>query len=426
MHKRHLVKRPPLRPHDKQNRDRRLTMRTTMSHVLPTAVAMAVGLVMFPAAASADPIVVGQDFGVVPGAQPQAATTTIPTWRDTFTDPTDGVTYSVDIVGNEDPRTPGAGTTTIPTEIIPVDLSFDANGGQSFNGSDVTQAVVNSPIFQPADYSAFSNNTGVQYEDAVMRSQFNQVGASPFHLVLQPTVLPALEIHVPADKGQVETYPSGAQYGCVDYLLLFHRMWSYIGSMHISPTTLPIFIMKWMRGGLIKDGICQAGYVGVHGAGNPGRSFGATNSETTGQTWIEASYEPAPISPITANHPNAFNNIDTLAHEISEWADDPYALNFVQPYNQPTSGYAPCDPLLETGDPVNQYTVSLPGNTYFQNLPGNDGTWSVQDEVFLPWFARETPNMTSEPEAGSDSGRYTFFGDLNPNPLFHQPATACS
>jgi hypothetical protein len=395
---------------------------------LVAATAATIGLAALPFGAVADPIVGGPDFGVVPGVRPQAGTRTIPTWRDTFVDPTNGATYGVDLVGREDPRTPGAGTTTIPTEIIPIDLSFEANGGQAFNGSEVTQAVVNSPIFKPADYSTFSNNTGVQYGDAVMRSQFNQVGTSPFHLELKPTVMPTLMLSVPKDKGQVQAYTSGAQYACVDFYWLFDHAWSYLDAQHISPTTLPIFIVKYLRGGLTRAGICQAYFVGIHGAGNAGRSFGAVNSERTGQTWIFASYEPAPIRPITPDHPYTFKNVDTLAHEVAEWENDPYGLNLVQPYGIPVSAPAPpgvCGELFESGDPVNRYAVDLPGNTYFQNLPGNDGTWSVQDEVLLPWFARQSPNTTSEPEASSGYGRYTFFGDLNPDPSFHTPATAC-
>src|SRR5262249_38347264 len=149
------------------------------------------------ASASADPVRGGPDYAVVPGALPLRGTRTIPTWHDVFTDPTNGLTYGVDLVGRQDPRTADVGTTTIPVAIIPVDLSFQASGGQTFRGSDSVQAVLNSPIFQPADYSAFSNNVGVQYEDAVMRSQFNQVGDSPFHLKLAPTVFPTLRLSVP-------------------------------------------------------------------------------------------------------------------------------------------------------------------------------------------------------------------------------------
>jgi hypothetical protein len=78
---------------------------------------------------SADPVREGGDFAVVPGAPPQPGAKTIPTWHDVFTDPTNGLTYGVDLVGSQDPRSAGAGTTSVPVAIIPVDLSFEASGG---------------------------------------------------------------------------------------------------------------------------------------------------------------------------------------------------------------------------------------------------------------------------------------------------------
>jgi hypothetical protein len=266
----------------------------------------------------------------------------------------------------------------------------------------------------------------VQYEDAVMRSQFNQVGDSPFHLRLTPTVFPTLRLSVPKSNGQVQAYPTGARYGCVDFRWLFMRLWSVIGSLHVSPTSLAIFLTTYVRGGFTSNGACVQYFVGIHGAGNPGAGTGAARSETMGQTWIESSYEPVAIRPITPDHPYTFRDISILGHEIAEWGDDPYALNLVQPFEQPnTPTYAPCSDLLETGDPVNRDVTSLPGNIYFQNLPGADGTWTVQDQVFLPWFSRESPNHTSEPEASSGFGRYTFFGDANSDPVFHAPAHGC-
>lgn len=371
----------------------------------------------------------GADFGVVPGTHPSAGSPTVPTWNDTFTDPTTGATGSVDIVGRQDPRSPAAGTTTIPTEVVPIDLSFAGNGGQAFNGSEVSQAVMGSPIFRPGDYSAFSDNTGVQYLDAVMRSEFDQVGSSPYHLALTPSLLPTLSLSVPQDHGQVLAYPSGIQYGCVDAYWLFDRIWEYIHTHGIQPSTLPVFVFEYTRGGIMSHGTCIPAYSGLHGAGNVGRGHGASNSETMGQTWIISTYEPTAIRPITPDHPYTYRDIDTLGHEVSEWANDPYGLNHVPGYLFPPPGTTDpgsfCDTMFETGDPANEYMLSLPGNTYFQDIPTNDGTWSLQDEVFLPWFIRQTPNTTSEPEASSGSGRYTFFGDMNPDPRFHAPAHPC-
>jgi len=45
--------------------------------------------------------------------------------------------------------------------------------------------------------------------------------------------------------------------------------------------------------------------------------------------------------------------------------------------------------------------------------------------VFLPWFARQSPNTTSQAVQGGTTGRYTFMGNLNPFPGFQVPATGC-
>jgi hypothetical protein len=46
--------------------------------------------------------------------------------------------------------------------------------------------------------------------------------------------------------------------------------------------------------------------------------------------------------------------------------------------------------------------------------------------MFLPWFARQSPNTTSEPLQTGGAGRYTFFGDLDPYPGFQTFASGCS
>jgi hypothetical protein len=261
-----------------------------------------------------------------------------------------------------------------------------------------------------------------------MRSEFNQVGSSPFHLELQPSVLPTMSLAVPQQQGAVRTYRNGAVDGCVAWTFLYTHLWSTLHSLHIRPTTLPIFLLKDTLVGDVVHGVCQPVAVGYHAAGDPGRSPSLGASETIGQTFIEATYltrsyfNPSPAF----QHP--YRDVEVLSHEISEWENDPFIQNHVQPYGYTYTGFnAPrvCSNYFETGDPVIQYATELPGNTYFQSSPGNDGTWTIEDEVFLPWFARQSQNLTSEPEPSTGIGRYTFFGDLNPDPQFHTPATAC-
>ena len=67
----------------------------------------------------------------------------------------------------------------------------------------------------------------------------------------------------------------------------------------------------------------------------------------------------------------------------------------------------------------------MPGNTYDSANPFADGFFHPEDEVFLPWFARQDPNTTSQLTQSGIGGRYTFMGDLNPYPGFRMPATGC-
>jgi hypothetical protein len=125
-------------------------------------------------------------------------------------------------------------------------------------------------------------------------------------------------------------------------------------------------------------------------------------------------------------------DIHPLSHELSEWADDPFVNNLVQPWLTPTAPQYGCSGLLETGDPVVGIGVAKGTNSFEQGPNPNgtqsaDGYYHPEDEVFLPWFMRLAPNTVSEPTqtTSTNIGRYTFMGDLNPFPGFRLPATGC-
>jgi hypothetical protein len=119
----------------------------------------------------------------------------------------------------------------------------------------------------------------------------------------------------------------------------------------------------------------------------------------------------------------ALQDIHPLSHEISEWADDPFINNTVEPWLTPTAPQYGCSSLLETGDPV----VAIGFAKGTNSLGSTDGFYHPEDEVFLPWFMRLAPNLISEPtqSPSTNVGRYTLMGDLNPFPGFRQPATGC-
>jgi hypothetical protein len=129
----------------------------------------------------------------------------------------------------------------------------------------------------------------------------------------------------------------------------------------------------------------------------------------------------------------AVHDISIPSHEISEWADDPFTNNYVEPWSAVTAPGYGCVNNLETGDPVIFIGFAMGTNIYFQgpNPDGSqtaDGYYHPQDETFLPWFMRLAPNNISEPtqSPSTNIGRYTFMGDLNQFPGFQQPATGCN
>jgi hypothetical protein len=128
----------------------------------------------------------------------------------------------------------------------------------------------------------------------------------------------------------------------------------------------------------------------------------------------------------------ALQDIHALSHEVSEWADDPFVNNAVEPWLTPTAPQYGCTDVMETGDPVVAIGFAMGTNTFEQGPNPNgtqsaDGFYHPEDEVFLPWFMRTAPNTISEPtqSPSTNVGRYTLMGSLNPFPGFSVPATGC-
>jgi hypothetical protein len=103
-------------------------------------------------------------------------------------------------------------------------------------------------------------------------------------------------------------------------------------------------------------------------------------------------------------------DIHALSHEVSEWLDDPYVNNAVQPWLTPTAPQYGCTTALETGDPVVGVWFPYSGNTVGAEDGYNYyGQYHPEDEVEAQWFGRGGV----EPVLGSAYGNYlTFMGPL--------------
>jgi hypothetical protein len=407
------------------------------------------------------------------GADVLPTTKTVPHWFGTTTNPDNGITYGYNMVG-ADPNTcsGSACSTTIQTDITPINVVY---GPFTFNATgDVLNATLASPVFALNDYGSTPNATAqdvpplssthprcdttkgdiclprgpggalsqgdagnsLQLQDATMRAQFNKTGNSPYHLILHPNVQPAVTLTVPQNQGALTLSGRG-----VLFLQVSINWWSaQIKQLETTadPTHLPLYLSNNILLFIGKPGNCCV--IGYHGTKATGKGNGSANSngDAPVQTFAWASYvQPGIYARPAGGTDWALQDIHALSHEIAEWADDPFVNNWVEPWLTPTAPQYGCTNILETGDPVVSIGFAMGTNTYLQTpnpwtSPANhtpsvsyDGFYHPEDEVFLPWFMRTSPNNVSEPNQTTGGGRYTLMGDLNPFPGFHKPATGC-
>lgn len=271
-------------------------------------------------------------------------------------------------------------------------------------------------------------NTSNQLEDATMRSQFNEQGTG-YHLLLNPVLHPAITIDVPGNQGTLIQTARGVVAGDVDSTWWSTRIQNLNNSLsYADPTHLQLYLTDNLML-FFGDNPLACCIIGFHGASEvPGHGLGSTNGngKQAIQTFAWASY----VTPGFFNPQRAWTlqDIDPLSHEISEWADDPFINNFVQPWTSPA--IAPnCSNILETGDPVVGVGFAKETNTFRQGPTPNgtqvaDGFYHPEDEALLPWFMRLNPSPAQINQSGTN-GRYTFMGDLNPFPVFHAPPPGC-
>lgn len=302
--------------------------------------------------------------------------TALTTWNGTFT--YKGKTYKYNMVGT----VPTTGTTTtIPTFIIPVKLSYvTSKGTTSFspnsklsNGQTAIQNIETSPMFATGvDFVSNGTDMGsTQYIDAFQRGNFwGQVStATGYHLLLgTPKVLPALNLTVPTADGQIGN-EFGVRVGLADINWFDAQLQAYITkTKSIVPNSLPIFVTYDAY--LTSGGCCIGGY------------HNAMGSVSAPQAYAHFTY---------INKTGAFSqDVSALSHEVGEWADDPLVVN--------TSGNTVSCGILEVGDPeevdtnYGDFPYTLTGFTYH-----------LQDLTFLPYFG--APTTTSV------GGSLTFQGN---------------
>lgn len=400
-----------------------------------------------------DATVTGADFG---GAAPLDTSRTVRHWSDETPNGADGVTYRYNMVG-ADPRTDGSAV--IGVDIIPLDVTV---AGRAFNGSQITNAVLASPLFsttytyQPTPtsppvtmpYSYVSTaaastgmggpgaggmlsagNSGVQLLDATMRAQFNKVTSSSYHLVLDPAVHDPVAIDIPDDKGTTVTSPGGVTMANLDLKWFRTRVQNQLGRLnYLDSTRLALFLTYDVL--LTTDGSLATFVTGAHGAGlatGNGNGNVRGNGNQPVQTFVWASWLTTGF--FSRNRMWNLQDIHSLSHEIVEWAVNPFGTNTVQPWFVSRASQYGCSDEFETGDPVVGLGFTV-GMHRFDDNRFSEHRYHVSDQVLLPWFMRSAP-QTQSLQHDPTTGRYTFMGDLNRVTdaagkfIFRNAATGC-
>lgn len=390
------------------------------------------------------------DTSIVGGATPVSSSRTIPHWFGTSLDPNNGVTYGFNMVGS-DPNACSrkACSTKVQADITPLIVNID---GMTFDGTAVVDPTLASPQFATNDYgstpaataagsfpyapafvrgpggtlSQRDNGIQLQLEDATMRAQFNKTGTrSHYHLLLHPNLLPAVTINVPSSEGTLIVSGRGV-IGADININWWSTQIKHLQSQ-ADPTHLPIYLTDQVFTYLDYDP-SNCCVIGFHGSENPTGGSNKVIQTFAWASWIQPGFYSRP----DGGTDWALQDIHALSHEVSEWADDPFVNNTVEPWLTPTAPQYGCTSVLETGDPVVGIGFASGTNSFEQGANPNgtqsaDGYYHPEDEVFAPWFFRTAPNNVSEPtqSPSPNIGRYTFMGDLNPFAGFRQPATGC-
>lgn len=365
----------------------------------PAAVAIILAVATSAVAQDATPAIripASQPTAAVRFVDEPAALKTVPFWRHSFV--FNKVTYNYEMVGTSPYL--GSATTTIPTQILPINITF--SNGTVLKGSDRATAVANSPIFLDAHYASGTT----QYADAMQRGEFwNPVitTKSPnYHVLLAPPTLEsAVSLTVPSSEGV--TCVTSHTFGVVNFTWFSGQLTSilqakgYAAGSLAMPITNDIVLTTGSPG-------CGSGFFigGFHG--------------TYGTTQINTFTYSAYIDPGWFFNPGTID-VFFLSHEVAEWINDPFVdrsggtetQNIVPSWAQPGSGSTVCfSNLLEVGDT----TEALSKVAFLVKTNGTN--YHVTDVGGISWFAHLATSM----EVGSTTAhpRYSFTGELTAPP----------
>lgn len=315
------------------------------------------------------------------------------------------------------------GTTTIPTVLVPVTLSFEAKkiAGKPFamDASSDASRVLRSPIFSRI---AFASGGATQYADAMLRSTFPK--AEGWHTLLGKPEIKPVTIAVPAGYGYVLTSRKAGRYFAVvdiEFLQkeLFKQLPRQDGKLVIAVTHNTTYYTE--------DDATLCCSWGTHGV-----------DSTTGNSFVLGSYlhavpdivEEADVQPLTEQLAEFIN--DPLHNPLLHGRNVPAPGNVFPAWMRPASMH-PGDQGRCGGTSVaSAYFLLEPTDTNLKNdfptskpfiIHTRGATYHLQNAALLPWYtgsAEDIGSMYSFPDT------HALTDPANPCPAYGRRPVAGS
>jgi hypothetical protein len=293
------------------------------------------------------------------------------------------------------------GTTSFSAPMIPVSLDLLDYDGRvrlvdgrplHYSVQPFVRAVVNSPVFQNADYS--SSDASTQFADAVQRSEFYNQMQPDWHTLLKPSVKTERTLSIPRGAYYFALNPDGA---CCAFVLVDSKTFSKLlfpatandvnspvgAAEHARDiTTASISTFLFPNTYLYLNGnpnhCCVLGFHTYDSEpGDASNQFREKRYIFNYSSWIS----PGLFAP-------GFEDVTALSHEVTESLNDPFVgsdgIHGITPWWLSQNGN--CQDDMEVGDVIE----GLPDATVAVQTDGR--TYHPQNEALLPWFESQSPS----------------------------------
>jgi hypothetical protein len=308
--------------------------------------------------------------------------------------------YTYVMAGHNPAKKVANASATANVELVPLIMKF--SNGDTWNptttdscdtGASALTRMQHSPLVvsQSWKWGGTSIGTG-QVTDAYQRADFWQF-AKPGGINPSYGVNLAWKTHSPMTIKVPNADAATATIGCGNGLLGAaninwldpHLQNTVIPSLHVGPSTVPIFLLHNFVEYIGNTSACCV--LGYHNAYNVSAGV---------QTYGLGMYDNS--GAFTGS-----SDISALSHEVGEWQNDPYGNNPTPAWGH-TGQVSGCQANLEVGDP-------LSGTTFTDTVGGF--TYHPQELAFFSWFYHQKPSL-------GVNGWYSDQG------TFTAPAKACT